>query len=237
MPERRPGFAFKQFFVAHDQCAMKVGTDSIVLGSWVNPNKAQTILDIGTGSGLLALMMAQKSHNEVQILGIDIDHNAITQARDNARLSPWPHKLVFEQRPLQQLQQHKHYDLIISNPPYFPHGQQFARQRQQARHTSELEHSVLIAAVAGLLTRQGRFAYVLPVKPAETLIELGKTVGLLLQRCLLLQSQPDKAPVRMLVELAAKESQPVIETLCIHQSDSDYSQAYRQLCRDFYLNF
>ena len=114
------GFKFKQFTIEHDKCAMKVGTDSIMLGSWVHTNNAQRILDIGTGSGLLSIMLAQKTQDTCLIDGIDIDAEAILQAEGNAKNCPWSERLTFQHTSIQLFSVETGYDLIVSNPPYFP---------------------------------------------------------------------------------------------------------------------
>ncbi|MBN7819532.1 tRNA1(Val) (adenine(37)-N6)-methyltransferase [Bowmanella yangjiangensis] len=217
---------------------MKVGTDSILLGSWVNPLHAQHILDVGTGSGLLAVMMAQKSADDAQILGIDIDDAAISQARDNGQASPWPQKLDFRCTPLQALGTHQQYELIISNPPYFPPGQTFDPQRQQARHTGELSHQELIEIVCQLLSSDGRFAFVLPTTPGLELVDMAKAHGLYVQRQLWIKTREDKMPVRILVEMGYEHApQPEMQLLSIYDLDNTYTDQYKSLCRDYYLNF
>ncbi|GGO64107.1 tRNA1(Val) (adenine(37)-N6)-methyltransferase [Bowmanella pacifica] len=238
MAKGQGGFAFKQFFIGHAQCAMKVGTDSILLGSWVNVLQATNILDIGTGSGLLAIMMAQKSAVDSRILGIDIDSSAIAQAWENGLRCPWPEKLSFDCVALQAIDVHQQYDLIISNPPYFPHGQQFDVQRQQARHTGELSHPQLIESVCSGLSRHGRFAFVLPTEPAFALIDMAEARGLHLQRQLWVKSRQDKAPTRVLAELGYQQTSQVdTQHLSIYDLHNHYTDAYKHLCRDFYLKF
>ena len=144
---RNPFFRFKQFTVWHDRCAMKVGTDGVLLGAWVSLDQARNVLDIGTGSGLIALMIAQRCL--AQITGIDIDADAIGQASENASASPWGNRIRFYQADANSFQNGV-YDTIVSNPPYFrervhcPDG-----QRNAARHTESLtfENRVLMTFV------------------------------------------------------------------------------------------
>ncbi|ALS99504.1 tRNA1(Val) (adenine(37)-N6)-methyltransferase [Lacimicrobium alkaliphilum] len=235
---RAKGFEFKQFFVAHDRCAMKVGTDSIMLGSWTEPGQARRILDIGTGSGLLALMMAQTSSADSRICGVDRDPQAIVQARENAVNSPWADKLVFECLPLQAMPKRPGYDLIISNPPYFPHQHSLEPARQAARLTAELSHQELVQAVSGLLTEQGRFCCVLPQQLVEGLVTMAREEGLYVSRRMEVRSQPDKSVSRVLLEFSRTAPHQVnTQNLIIQQQAGHYTQAYRKLCQHFYLNF
>lgn len=235
---RTRGFAFKQFFVAHDRCAMKVGTDSIMLGSWTKPGRARQILDIGTGSGLLALMLAQTSDADSRILGVDVDSEAIRQALENASNSPWAGKLVFECQAIQTMTNSAGYDLIICNPPYFPHRHSLEPARQVARLTDGLSHQQLVLAVSRLLAEQGRFCCVLPQQVVDDVVAMAQREGLYINRLTEVRSQPDKSVSRILLELARTAPYQVRkQTLTIQQQAGHYTQAYRRLCQDFYLNF
>lgn len=121
---RRNGFTFKQFFVAHDRCAMKVGTDGILLGAWAPVADVKRILDIGTGSGLLALMLAQRTDDNVPIDAVELDSGAAMQAQENVAHSPWPHRITVHTDDIQRWapRQTVRFDLIISNPPYYEPG-------------------------------------------------------------------------------------------------------------------
>ena len=116
---KNSGFQFKQFFIEHIHCAMKVGTDSIMLGSWVSTCQAKRILDIGCGSGILSLMLAQKTTNDCQIHGIDVDAGAVKQAIINSKNCPWHDRLIFSQVSMQNFHSQACFDVIVSNPPYF----------------------------------------------------------------------------------------------------------------------
>ncbi|WP_141096186.1 methyltransferase [Lacimicrobium sp. SS2-24] len=236
--QRTEGFQFKQFFVAHDRCAMKVGTDSIMLGSWAEPGAAVRILDVGTGSGLLALMMAQQSGCDSRIFGIDVDAQAIAQAKDNAKNSPWADKLHFDCLALQDHANSGQYDLIISNPPYYPHHHEIAQSRQSARLTATLSHAALIQVVSGLLGKEGRFCCVLPQQVVEQVLWEAGNAGLHLTRRMDVRSQPDKSVSRVMLEWSlSRPSQFRQESLVIQQQAGHYTQAFQKLCRGFYVNF
>lgn len=235
------GFQFKQFFIAHQGCAMKVGTDSIMLGSWVDPGTARTILDIGTGSGLLAIMLAQKAQPYCTISGLDIDNNAIEQAQENAQNCPWTKQLHFIHCPVQSWQSEYQYDLIVANPPYFNSPKQTqdrsAQRRLVARQTLSLSHQQLIVAVAKCLAAQGEFYCVLPVQNAQTLIEFAQTHGLFCIRLLMVKAKPDGETIRYLMAFSRQKSEPQIEHLAIYSQAQNYSLAYKALCQGYYLNF
>jgi tRNA1Val (adenine37-N6)-methyltransferase len=247
--QAKSGFQFKQFFIEHTHCAMKVGTDSIMLGSWIDTQQAKTILDIGTGSGLLALMLAQKSLPETQLLGIDIDAAAIQQARQNALNCPWPHKLKFCQLALQGLAESaeltKQFDLIVSNPPYFAQNPKTNAQNQQssdatrvvARQTAQLEHHDLIKYVNVHLSHNGYFYCVLPEQVSKEFIFVAQQHSLHVHKKLLVQSLPTAKITRTLLKFGRSEIYPQIKALTIYEQGTHYSEAYVSLCKAFYLRF
>ncbi|MFT2089623.1 tRNA1(Val) (adenine(37)-N6)-methyltransferase [Paraglaciecola sp. 2405UD69-4] len=238
----KQGFQFKQFFIEHTHCAMKVGTDSIMLGSWVVPNKPQRILDIGTGSGLLAIMLAQKVSDKCDIYGIDIDEIAIEQARLNGRNSPWYQQLSFEHKPLQELSETHQYDLIISNPPYFTvnsraNKKQSKSTRVNARQTLTLEHQVLLKQVRNNLSLGGIFYCVLPFDLASGFIECAQSMGLFCIKELHVSTKPEKVAIRILLAFSTNITPKVIEKINIYNELGEYSAEYCFLCKDYYLNF
>ncbi|WP_289028339.1 methyltransferase domain-containing protein [uncultured Paraglaciecola sp.] len=238
----KKGFQFKQFFIEHTHCAMKVGTDSIMLGSWAEPNTSENILDIGTGSGLLAIMLAQKATDNCRIYGIDIDPIAIEQAKLNAKNCPWYQQLLFELRPLQALSSKCSYDLIISNPPYFPintaaNKKQSKNTRVHARQTITLEHQVLLAQVIENLAMDGRFYCVLPFDVALSFIESAQSMGLFCIKELQVSTQPQKLVTRALLAFSLKPAPRMTEKITIYNELGEYSEEYCLLCKDYYLNF
>lgn len=158
----RNGFTFKRFFVAHDRCAMKVGTDGILLGAWAPIAGVKHVLDIGAGSGLLALMLAQRTGDDVHVEAVELDEEAAAQARENALASPWASRIEVWQADIHQWQpsQTRRYELIISNPPFFAEGVPCATsQREQARYTTTLDHASLLTCAAEHITEEGFFAW------------------------------------------------------------------------------
>ena len=174
---RRNGFTFKQFFVAHDRCAMKVGTDGILLGAWAPVAGVKRCLDIGTGSGLLALMLAQRTDDSVMIDAVELESEAAAQAQENINQSE---RINVHTADIQQwiTQQTVRFDLIISNPPYYQQGVECATpQREQARYTTTLDHPSLLTCAAECITEEGFFCVVLPEQIGNGFTELALSMG------------------------------------------------------------
>ena len=249
MSAKNNGFQFKQFYIQHSQCAMKVGTDSIMLGSWIEPGSAQQILDIGSGSGLLAIMLAQKSASQARILGIDIDQDAVNQAQINASNTIWADRLAFASIPLQTLCKHTEhaqlYDLIVSNPPYFAVNSTSNQQNQHAAHskrinarqTTTLDALSLLYAVNTHLADAGCFYCVLPSENVEFFVAHASSLGLHNNAQLQVQSRPDGKIVRVLLKFSRYFSCTQINRLTIYDQGTHYSQAYIDLCKAYYLRF
>ena len=221
---------------------MKVGTDSIMLGSWVQPNNAQRILDIGAGSGLLGVMLAQKAQDTCTIDGIDIDAAAVLQAKDNARHCPWAQRMTFYHTSLQHFVCSNSYDLIVCNPPYFSintsaNKTSVAKNRLNARQTVELEHPTLLQAVINHLSVGGRFCCVLPADVAKVFIVDAGTVGLYCNFERQVRSKYNTQVIRLLLEFNRNETTKISSSLNIHNHLGSYSKEYIALCKDYYLNF
>ncbi|EON87610.1 tRNA1(Val) (adenine(37)-N6)-methyltransferase [Plesiomonas shigelloides] len=235
----RTGFTFKQFFVAHDRCAMKVGTDGILLGAWASLQGVTKVLDIGTGTGLIALMLAQRSPSDTQITAIDIDADACQQAAENVAASPWPDKILIQHLPLQQLAAEasaEQFDLIVSNPPYFTPGVACRdNQREQARYTDTLTHQALLDAARPLLNPLGRLCLVLPYSAGLALQSAAEQQGWFCYQNVSVSSREGKAPQRILLEFGLSPQKTQNNTLVINNSDGSYHCNYQDLTKDFYL--
>ena len=228
-------FRFKQFTICQDRCAMKVGTDGVALGAWAPVAGVQRILDIGTGTGLIALMLAQRSAPECRIVALELDEAAAAQAAENVAVSPWPQKIRVAQGALQQWQDDR-YDLIVSNPPYYRHGQVLPSEaRRQARHTATLSHVELLEHALRLLLPTGKLALVLPVAEGRELIALAAQMGLHLQLCQQLIPKPGKEVNRFLLLFSREIAKPTWLESIICTENGEYHESYRQMVAPFYL--
>ena len=230
------GFRFKQFAIEQEDVAMKVGTDGVLLGAWAACDGAKRILDIGTGTGVIALMSAQRN-TEAKIYAVEIDETATRRARSNFEMSPWAERLEVENCAVQEFDPNEKFDLIISNPPYFidsllPPG----AKRSTARHTHDLSFEELDKAVCRLLADGGKFALILPTAEFEKYLSL--TQLHLARRCDIHPTM-GASTKRIMAEFSkSKTAEIVRETVTIEREKrGDYTDEYRTLTKDFYLKF
>lgn len=230
-----PYFTFKQFTVYHDRCAMKVGTDGVLLGAWTDVSNARRILDIGTGTGLIALMVAQRTTN-VQITAIDIDAEAVNQARENVSSSPWKNRVGVMLQDVCTYTSDTGFDTIVSNPPYFIDSLKCPdSQRATARHTDTLDAPRLLEKVAELLTPDGRFSLILPADQTDELLRIAKTQGLYPSRWTQVITRPGLPPKRSLVEFRKTHQNYSVKELVVELDRHVYSEDYIALTKEFYL--
>ena len=245
-----PFFRFKQFQVWHDRCAMKVGTDGVLLGAWCPlPSRERArVLDIGTGSGLIALMIAQRM-NQAQVDAIDIDTEAVQQATYNFQQSPWTERLEAHHSTLQYWSSphadspssipQLSYDLIVSNPPYFQDSLKNPDQaRATARHTDTLTYRELVAHSTRLLSADGIIALVLPAEAEQEIIDLAEEHNLHTTHITYVHSKPGKPVKRILIAFTPrKELLPSTQFahFYIESKSSPRSKEYQTLTQEFYL--
>lgn len=235
---RRNGFTFKQFFVAHDRCAMKVGTDGILLGAWAPVTSVQPILDIGTGSGLLALMMAQRTSCQVVIDAVELDAVAAGQALENVGASPWSERIAVHQADILQWSSSvtRRYALIISNPPYYTQGVACATpEREQARYTTTLSYQSLLNNAASRITETGLFCVVLPFQAATGFIDSAVASGWYVRNRTDVRETLGHPVRRVLLALSHTPGIVQATELVIRGKNNQYSESFCQLTRDFYL--
>jgi tRNA1Val (adenine37-N6)-methyltransferase len=232
-------FKFKQFTIYQDKCAMKVGTDGVLLGAWANCENAKSILDIGTGTGLIALMLAQRSNTLID--AVEIDEKACIQANENVAKSDWKESIQVLNTPFQDFckSTNKTYDLIVSNPPYFQNSL-FApdKKRTDARHNSNLELDDLINGSLKLMTDNGVLSLILPYLEGTMFILKAAEKGLYCTRQTNVLPKPGREPKRLLLEFM-KTKKPLVEQEIIIELNKrhEYSDAYKNLTKDFYLAF
>lgn len=228
------GFKFKQFTIEGGQSGMPVSTDGVLLGAWAFATSPQHILDIGTGTGLLALMCAQR-FPQASITAVDIDEHAFQAASHNVAHSPWANRIQVAQQNILQTQLNTPVDAIICNPPYFNDGQQSQHaQRATARHTDRLNHGDLLQAMARLLTPLGTASLILPAVEGEQFIAQAEQQGWFLARRCNVQPSARKPVHRLLFELQREPCSSQLSTLII-QEGATYSADFIALTRAFYL--
>ena len=230
-------FQFRQFIVHQQRCAMKVGTDGTLLGAWaLAPSGRCRILDIGTGTGLIALMMAQR-FPESSVLGIDIDPEAVAQATENVRLSPFSERINILQEDLMKFDDTECFDAIVSNPPYFVDSLECPDdQRTMARHTVSLTYEGLIRQSFRLLNDDGCLSLVIPSEGRPLIESAASLEGFFLSRVCLIKTTPRKQPKRQLIEFRKHSvKELIIEEGIIEDSPNVRSSWYQQLTKEFYI--
>ncbi len=235
-----PYFQFKQFTVWHDKCAMKVGTDGVLLGAWCCVENAARILDIGCGTGLISLMLAQRCQAEID--AVDIDESACIQARENADRSPFGNRLHVFHRPFANFVNEatgiRLYDCIVSNPPYFIDSFKCPdKQRNQARHTDTLSLEELIGGSKRLLAPQGKLCLILPFDQREILLSIIYKKSLFLHKETTVLPTPASRPKRLLVEISDTPAAEVrVSTLTIEKERHTYTDDFTALVKDYFLH-
>ncbi|WP_333694276.1 tRNA1(Val) (adenine(37)-N6)-methyltransferase [Flavobacterium sp.] len=232
-------FQFKQFSIQQDRCAMKVGTDSVLLGAWCPiDNHPFSVLDIGAGTGILSLMIAQRSHAE-QIDALEIDEDAYEQCVENFENSPWGDRLFCFHAGLDEFVEdpEDEYDLIISNPPFYSEDYKTKNSpRDLARFQDAMPFEDLVEATNLLLSENGIFAVIIPYKEEEKFIGLCAEVELFPVKVTRVKGTPNTEIKRSLLAFKRYEL-PVLEAdeLIIEINRHDYTDAYIELTKDFYL--
>ena len=230
-------FRFKQFEVRQGKCAMKVNTDGVLLGAWCDVRDAERILDIGTGTGVIALMMAQKNVT-AYIDAIDIDEGAYLQARDNFEISAWRERLNAHHLSLQEYGAREKYDVIISNPPYFIDDMKTGNDRRNvAKHTVALSYEELLYSTARLMNAGGKAFVVLPIFNLAVFKTIAREHALFITELTEVTAVEGKSPYLLLIQLEKTEKNILRSQLTIQDVSGNFSDAYKKLTREFYLKF
>ncbi len=227
-------FQFKQFIINQDKSAMKVCTDACVFGAWVatktNPVK---VLDIGAGTGLLSLMIAQKTNAVID--AVEIDKNGFEQAQENFNASPWKNRLNVIYSPIQQFRK-DHYDLIISNPPFFSNDLKSPDQaRNLALHSEALSLEELLSAVKKTISKNGQFAVLLPFHRGPYFEELIIRNQLFIIEKLVVNQTPRHRPFRVCYLISDSGVETRNSTLTIKNEENKYTEPFTELLKDYYL--
>lgn len=232
-----PYFQFKQFTVWHNRCAMKVGTDAVLLGSWMHVEGASRLLDIGCGCGLISLMAAQRC-KEGRVVAVEIDGEAAAQAHENVQKSPWKERIEVVHADICNFSSAEGFDVIFSNPPYFVNSLKCPdKQRSDARHTDTLDFDTLMQRVESLLKVDGEFSVVIPMDAVRAIKASAIAHRLYLSRETHVYTKPS-APVKRAL-LAFRRTMP--DTLVLPQKlvicpyPGEYGEEYKRMVNDFYL--
>lgn len=236
--ENKYRFKFKQFGINDSKSAMKIGTDGVLLGAWANIEQSQNILDVGSGSGLISLMIAQRS--KANIIGIEIDKSAASQSIENIESSPWANNIkiinsdfiewatITEQR----------FDHIVSNPPFFNNGPIAPNaSRAIARHNSSLDYNQLLKHSKRLLTKDGKISIISPIERKDDIIFYSELEQLYISRLTQVYSKVGGKETRLLWEFSNTKKAPEYSSISIRDYNNEFSQEYKLLTNDFYLNF
>jgi len=231
-------FVFKEFSVNQDRCAMKIGTDAVLLGAWTSlQNNPSSILDIGAGTGVLALMLAQRSKAEL-IDAIEIDNNAYEQCVENFENAPWSDRLFCYHASLDEFADEIEtpYDLIISNPPFYSEDYKTSsNQRDMARFSDALPFDQLLQNVSKLLSENGLFSVIIPFKEESSFIALASKFNLFPSRICHVKGHENSEIKRSLLDFSFRENNIITEQLIIETNRHQYTQEYINLTQDFYL--
>lgn len=238
-------FSFKQFTIEQDRCAMKIGTDGVLLGAWTAiQDNTYNILDIGSGTGIIALMLAQRSIADT-IEAIELDGDAFEQCTENFENSPWGDRLFcfhagfdefVDEYTEEEPDESELYNLIVSNPPFYSEEVTSGNSaRDSARQNTSLPFDELLEGVSKLLTKKGSFSTIIPFKEEVNFIEIAKEFNLFPKRITRVKGNPETEIKRSLLELTFTQTETVIDVLVIEKERHVYTNAYKELTKDFYL--
>ncbi len=231
-------FKFKQFTVEQDRCAMKIGTDGVLLGAWVPiDDTVNSILDIGTGTGVIALMAAQRSNAEI-VDALEIDTEAYEQAVDNFETSPWGDRLFCYHASFQEFFEEidDQYDMLISNPPFYAEDYKSKdAKRDMARFEDALPFEHLLVGASRLLSDKGQLAMIIPYKEEQRVIDIAQQVGLFPKKITRVKGAPIADIKRTMLLFGYNTSSIDVDELIIENTRHQYTQEYIDLTKDFYL--
>ncbi len=233
-------FIFKQFEVQQDRCAMKIGTDGVLLGAWADiPENTNSILDIGTGTGVIALMMAQRSSAQL-IDALEIDENAYEQAVENFEQSDWGDRLFCYHAEfgefVEEMQDEEKYDLIISNPPFYNSDYKTtSEERDIARFQDALPFNLLLEGSTYLLSEKGKLAVIIPKNQEENFLDIAKNFGLFPEKITYVKGSPTAEIKRCLILLNINPTKTAKDELIIEHDRHQYTKEYKNLVSPFYL--
>lgn len=233
-------FKFKQFDVSHHRSSMKVGVDAVILGAWADISAAETILDVGCGCGVIALMCAQRNQN-ARIKAIDIHNDSVIETAENFSNSPWERRLDCENIDFGALSliEKAKYDYIISNPPYFDSGIENPDSvREKARHQGNLSPEIILRNGKNMLSERGKIGMVIPIEQLDSIKTIAADLNMSIYRIMLMRGREGKELKRAFIEFCLNPlNNPQMSYICIETEEGNFTEEYRALCRDFYYKF
>ena len=228
-------FTFKEFTIQQDRCAIKVGTDGVLLGAWAEAREGH-LLDVGTGTGLIAIMLAQRTQTS-QICGVEIDAEAASQAQQNVSASPWSERVEVVHDDVFKMETTAMYDEIVSNPPFYTSSpSSSSAARDVARRALPQFFPRLAAFVSRHLKDDGVFEVVLPADVADDFVYMCWEQDLHLKRQTKIYTRQGKPCKRILLAFSRQQRPPLKDALAISDASGAYTGEYTALTRDFYLN-
>ena len=232
-----PPFQFKKFSIQQNSTAMKVGTDGVLLGAWSSTIEGN-ILDIGTGTGLITIMLAQRTKTAM-IDAVEVEAVAYKQALGNVNNCNWSNRITTHHTSIQNYHPNKKYDVIVSNPPFFIDSTKASNsERNTARHNDNLSFIDLIDVVTYLLKPEGVFSLILPITASVLFIELAASKNLHLNKKCVIKPNPTKPAKRILMEFSFHKKEIIKDELTIEtETRHQYTREYISLAKDFYLKF
>ena len=231
-------FFFKKFGLFHHRSTMKIGTDAILLARWTEVSENDDVLDIGTGCGLIPLMLAQKGIKSAD--AVEIDRDSYEEAAQNFSNSAWKSRIFAINDDIKHYSEicSKKYDLVVSNPPFF-FGDNIPEKEKKglARHTNTLSYNDLLASVKKIMKPDGRFALVLPARESKTFLKEAENQGFYLEKELLIVPIEGKEPNRINMQLVVNQVDSVkIETFVLRHHDHSFTKEYKEFLKDYYLD-
>ena len=227
-------FQFKHFSISQANSAMKVGTDSMLLGSSIYAVKPKRILDVGAGTGVLSLMMAQR-FPDAMITGVEIDENAVKDCFLNVEKSDWSNRIIVQKVNFLDFEAFEKFDLIISNPPFFDNSLKSSNEgRNTARHTDTLPFDALLRKISTLLAESGVFWVILPIEEAEKMFFYAEVHGLYPRRIIEIFGKPEKLTRKIIQFMFNNDGHVIKESFTVRDKQGLYTDQYKSLTREFH---
>ncbi len=225
-------FVFQKFAINQNQNVFRVGTDGVILGALVNVQDSSSVLEVGSGTGLISLMVAQRNPH-CKITAIEINPEAVKLSLENFENAPFSERMSVVQEDFKQIQISEKFDLIISNPPYFEESQ--SEKDKIARQTIELNFQDLIQKSAALISEKGRFCVIIPFQSCDEFVEICKSENLKLTRKVVVYGIENSKPRRVVLEFSKTATEFSEETFIIEKSPRNYSDHYLELTKEFHI--